>query len=226
MAAATATRRRKKLTGSRLLRHDRSFGARFVAGADEAGRGCLAGPLVAAAVSFDTERLVGPRARPLAHLNDSKQHTAERREQLYDAVIACARDVCVVVIPAAQIDRRGLHRSNLHALERALRGLGDEPQVRLTDGFRLPVDDLPHQAVIKGDARSAAIAAASIVAKVTRDRFMHRIAADFPAYGFESHVGYITPEHTQAVRTHGTTPLHRRSFAAMAYEQLGLDLTC
>jgi ribonuclease HII len=220
---ATATRRRKR-PGSRLLKHDRSLGARFVAGADEAGRGCLAGPLVAAAVCFDTHLLTGARARPLADLNDSKQQTAERRERLYEAVLACARQVCVVVVPASEIDRRGLHRSNLHALERALRGLDPVPDVCLTDGFRLPVDDFAHTAVVRGDGTSAAIAAASIIAKVTRDSFMHRMAKSFPEYGFESHVGYITPEHTHAVRTHGTTPLHRRSFAAMAYEQLGFDI--
>ena len=220
---ATASRRRRRRPGSRLLKHDRSLGARFVAGADEAGRGCLAGPLVAAAVCLDTHQLTGVRARPLAELNDSKQHTAARREALYAAVLSCAAQVCVVVVPAGEIDRRGLHRSNLYALERALRGLDPAPDICLTDGFRLPVDDFAHTAVVRGDATSAAIAAASIVAKVTRDTFMHRMAKSFPEYGFESHVGYITREHTLAVRTHGTTPLHRRSFAAMAYEQLDFD---
>ena len=130
----------------------------------------------------------------------------------------------MVVVPASEIDRRGLHRSNLHALERALRGLDPVPDVCLTDGFRLPVDDFVHTAVVRGDGTSAAIAAASIIAKVTRDRSCTSMAKSFPEYGFESHVGYITREHTQAVRTHGTTPLHRRSFAAMAYEQLDFDI--
>jgi ribonuclease HII len=98
------------------------------------------------------------------------------------------------------------------------------PQMCLTDGFAIGAQDIPHQRMIGGDARSASIAAASIVAKVTRDRLMHRLSNRYPGYGFDSHVGYITPEHTRAVRELGPTPLHRRSFAAMAYEQLGLDL--
>jgi len=226
MAVATARpRARRPRTGRRLLAHDRSLGVRLVAGADEAGRGCLAGPLVAAAVCLDVERLSGPRMRPLADLNDSKQHTAERREELLDAVLACAEQVAVCVIPAAEIDRRGLHRSNLAALERVLRRLEPVPEVCLTDGFALAAScGLPSRRVIGGDGRSASIAAASIVAKVTRDRLMHRLAAHYPGYGFESHVGYITPEHTRAVRERGLTPLHRRSFAAMAYEQLDLGL--
>ncbi len=195
-----------------------------MAGADEAGRGCLAGPLVAAAVCLDVERLTGRRATPLADLNDSKQHTPERRQLLYSAVLACASQISVCMVPPADIDRRGLHRSNLAALERALRGLSPQPEVCLTDGFRLACDDLEHRAVVGGDARSAAIAAASIVAKVTRDRYMRRIADSYRGYGFERHVGYITAEHTQAVRDLGPTPLHRRSFAAVAYEQLGLEL--
>jgi ribonuclease HII len=225
MAVATARpRARRSRPGRRLLAYDRSLGARLVAGADEAGRGCLAGPLVAAAVCLDVERLSGPRARPLADLNDSKQHTAERREALFQAVLASAEQVAVCVIPAAEIDRRGLHRSNLAALERVLRRLQPVPEVCLTDGFALAASGLPSRRVIGGDGRSASIAAASIVAKVTRDRLMHRLAAHYPGYGFESHVGYITPEHTRAVRERGLTPLHRRSFAAMAYEQLDLGL--
>jgi ribonuclease HII len=223
MPSATARRPRKR-PGRKLLAYDRGLGVRFVAGADEAGRGSLAGPLVVAAVCLDTERLTGHRARPLGDLNDSKQHTAARREALYDAVLACAEQVAVCVVPACEIDRVGLHRSNLAAMERALRRLRPMPQLCLTDGFAIAADDLPHRRVIGGDATSAAIAAASIVAKVTRDRFMHRVSSRYPGYGFESHVGYITPEHTRAVQALGPTPLHRRSFAAMAYEQLGLDL--
>ena len=195
-----------------------------MAGADEAGRGCLAGPLVAAAVCLDVERLTGARARPLADLNDSKQHTAARREELYDAVLACAEQVAVIAVSAPEIDRVGLHRSNLAALERVLRRLMPIPQVCLTDGFAIGAEDIPSQRMIGGDARSASIAAASIVAKVTRDRLMHRLSDRYPGYGFDSHVGYITPEHTRAVRELGPTPIHRRSFASMAYEQLGLDL--
>jgi ribonuclease HII len=224
VVTAAPRRRSRATSGRRLLAHDRGFGVRFVAGADEAGRGCLAGPLVAAAVCLDVDRLTGPRARPLARLNDSKQHTAANRELLYDAVLACAEQVAVCAVPAADIDRVGLHRSNLAALERVLRRLRPVPEVCLTDGFAIAADDLPAQRMVGGDGRSAAIAAASIVAKVTRDRLMHRLSSRYPGYGFDSHVGYITPEHTRAVRELGPTPLHRRSFASLAYEQLGLDL--
>jgi ribonuclease HII len=109
-------------------------------------------------------------------------------------------------------------------MARALWSLGDLPEVRLSDGFRIGAIAPPHRAIVGGDGRSAAIAAASIVAKVTRDRFMHRIAPAYPEFSFDRHVGYITAEHTRAVREHGPTPLHRRSFEAIAYAQLDLDL--
>ena len=222
--AATATRRRRSRPGRRLLAHDRELGVRFVAGADEAGRGCLAGPLVAAAVCFDIDRLRGRRCAALGLLDDSKRHTPARRDELFQAVIESAAQVAVCVVPASEIDRRGLHRSNLWALGRALCSLDPEPDVCMTDGFSVPGCARRHRAVVGGDGRSAAIAAASIVAKVTRDRFMHRIAPDYPEFRFDRHVGYITAEHTRAVREHGPTPLHRRSFEAIAYAQLDLDL--
>jgi len=174
--AVTAARRPRRRPGRRLLAHDRELGARLVAGADEAGRGSLAGPLVAAAVCFDMDRLRGSRCAPLGLLDDSKRHTEARREELFEAVVSCAAQVAVCVVPASEIDRRGLHRSNLHALGAALCALDPEPDVCLTDGFPVPGCARVHRAVVGGDGRSAAIAAASIVAKVTRDRFMRRIA--------------------------------------------------
>ncbi len=224
VTVARRTRRTRSRPGRRLLAHDRGLGARLVAGADEAGRGSLAGPLVAAAVCLDLDQLRGARCAPLGLLDDSKRHTEVRREELFEAVIACAAQVAVCVVPASEIDRRGLHRSNLHALGRALCALDPEPDVCLTDGFPVPGCARSHRAVVGGDGRSAAIAAASIVAKVTRDRFMRRIAPRYPGFGFEQHVGYITPEHTRAVRALGPTPLHRRSFEAIAYAQLDLGL--
>jgi ribonuclease HII len=170
------------------------------------------------------DRLRGRRCAALGLLNDSKRHTPARREELFQAVIESAAQVSVCVIPAAQIDRRGLHRSNLSALGRVLCALDPEPDVCMTDGFSVPGCPRAHRAVVGGDGRSAAIAAASIVAKVTRDRFMHRIAPAYPEFSFDRHVGYITAEHTRAVRAHGPTPLHRRSFEAIAYAQLDLDL--
>jgi ribonuclease HII len=204
-------------TGQRLLRFDRRLGTRFVAGADEAGRGSLAGPLVVAGVLFDYEALRGHCVRPLAQLNDSKQVDPDDRERLYHAVLASATRVAVRVIASTEIDREGLHRSNLWGLRTVLSELHRPAGACLVDGFRLGPLAPPHTAVVDGDTKSAAIAAASVVAKVTRDRLMRRLDAVYPRYGFSSHVGYITPEHTRAVIVHGPCPQHRRSFAARAY---------
>lgn len=203
--------------GQRLLRHDRRLGARFVAGADEAGRGPLAGPLVAAAVLFDYAAVRGHRVRSLALLNDSKQVPPDERERLYAAVLACATQVSIRVVASAEIDRAGLHRSNLDALRAVLADVAPFAEACLVDGFRLGSEAPAHVAVVDGDTKSAAIAAASIVAKVTRDRVMRRLDARYPQYGFSSHVGYITPGHTAAVRSHGPCAQHRRSFNARAY---------
>ena len=203
-------------TGQRLLRFDRKLGVRLVAGADEAGRGSLAGPLVVAGVMLDYAGLRGTRVRPLARLNDSKQVDPAERELLFQAVLASAAQISVRVIPASRIDRDGLHRSNLWGLRTVLADL-ETAEACLVDGFRLGPHAPPHRAVVDGDTKSAAIAAASIVAKVTRDRLMRRLDAVFPRYGFSSHVGYITPVHTAAVRTHGPCCQHRLSFNAKAY---------
>lgn len=205
-------------TGQRLLGFDRRLGVRFVAGADEAGRGSLAGPLVVAGVLFDYEELRGARVRPLAALNDSKQVAPEERARLFEAVAATASVISVRVVPPGEIDRSGLHRSNLAGLRAVLADLHPPAEACLVDGFRLGPSAPPHQALVEGDTRSAAIAAASIVAKVVRDRVMHRLDALYPRYGFLSHVGYITPAHTEAVRRFGPTDLHRRSFQAACYE--------
>jgi ribonuclease HII len=208
--------------GHRLLRYDRSLGAQFVAGTDEAGRGALAGPLVAAAVLFDYRLLQGRVCAPLAQLDDSKTRTLAQREELYDAVLRCATRVSVIVAPAREVDRRGVHRANLSALARALHGL-DAPldALLLSDGFRVPLERR-HRAIVGGDGTSAAIAAASIIAKVTRDRLMRRLHADYPDYGFDGHVGYSTPKHRAALVRHGPCPLHRRSFATVGALQLSL----
>src|SRR6476659_5543583 len=145
--AVTVARRPRTRPGRRLLAHDRGLGVRLVAGADEAGRGSLAGPLVAAAVCLDLDRLRGARCAPLGMLDDSKRHTEARREELFDAVVSCASQVAVCVVPASDIDRRGLHRSNLHALGAALCALDPEPDVCLTDGFPVPGCARLHRAV-------------------------------------------------------------------------------
>jgi ribonuclease HII len=206
-----------KATGQRLLRFDRKLGARFVAGTDEAGRGSLAGPLVVAGVLLDYACLKEHRVRPLTYLNDSKQCSEEMRERLFRGVLECAEKVCVRVIPAGDIDRNGLHRSNLAGLRAMLAALTPPAEACLVDGFRLGPAAPEHMAVVDGDEKSAAIAAASIVAKVTRDRLMRRLDALYPAYGFAQHVGYIVPSHTKVVRERGPSPVHRLSFNALAY---------
>ncbi len=190
---------------------------------DEAGRGSLAGPLLAAGVLIDLERIGRSERLALARLDDSKQKTLEEREELYPAVIRAAACVAIAVRSPRCIDRNGLHVSNIAALTDCMHAIAREEATRLVDGFRLPRCDLEHTPVVDGDARSAAIAAASVIAKVTRDRYMRRVAALYPGWNFEGNVGYSTPEHREAIMRHGICPLHRRSFASVAYSQLGLD---
>jgi ribonuclease HII len=218
------THRRRLARSRRLFAFDRGLESRYVAGTDEAGRGCLAGPLVAAAVLIDYETLSNSDRRALSGLHDSKQMTEERRMEMYPCVLRAAERVSVVVRCAAGIDRRGLHVTNIEALSLALERLvpPDGEAICLVDGFRLPRCEVPHRSVIQGDATSAAIAAASVIAKVTRDRYMREVAAQHPGWGFEEHVGYSTPEHRQAIEELGISPLHRRSFQSVAYSQLEL----
>jgi ribonuclease HII len=209
--------KRPKRTGRRLLSFDRRIGARYIVGVDEAGRGSLAGPLLVAGVLLDYGALRGTKVRPLALLNDSKQLSHDQREELFHAVVGCAERISVHAFSAARIDSDGLHVCNLNGLRAALHALTPPGEVCLVDGFRLGPSAPEHTAVVDGDERSAAIAAASIVAKVVRDRLMRRIDSLFPAYGFASHVGYITPEHSARVRAHGPSDVHRRSFQALCY---------
>jgi ribonuclease HII len=224
--AVDAVRRKrpkpKRSTGRRLFAFDRRLSVRWVAGADEAGRGSLAGPLVAAAVLFDIEALTAGQVRALSRLNDSKQHSIEVREELFPIVMRTAAKVCVVSRCARSIDARGLHKTNIAALRDALLGVARPGCICLSDGF--PVGDIGFQqrAIVDGDATSAAIAAASIVAKVTRDRYMRRADALHPGWEFAAHVGYSTPEHRDAIQRLGVSPLHRLSFQSTAYQQLAL----
>ncbi len=204
------------------MRFDRELGARWVAGADEAGRGCLAGPLVAAAVLFDHERLTLGQRRALTALNDSKQQTEAAREALYPIVLRTATRVSVVSRCVRRIDSHGLHRTNVAALREALLRVARPGCMCLTDGFPVPPTGFEQRAIIDGDARSAAIAAASIVAKVTRDRYMRRADRVHPGWQFAAHVGYATPEHRAAIMARGVSPLHRLSFQSIAYQQLEL----
>ncbi|WP_293786892.1 ribonuclease HII [uncultured Aeromicrobium sp.] len=175
-----------------------------VAGVDEAGRGACAGPLVAAAVILD---------RRIDGLADSKLLTPRRREACFERIRERARAVSVVVVEAAERDTLGLHRANVAALRRALARLDEPPEYVLTDGFSVDGLGVPGLAVWKGDRVSASIAAASIVAKVTRDRIMERLHGRYPDYDFAVHKGYCTPRHEEALREHGPCPEHRMRYA-------------
>jgi ribonuclease HII len=191
-------------------------GFRAVAGADEAGRGACAGPLVAAAVL-----LPEGRRGEIEDLADSKLLTPAARERVYDQVVARALAYSVVVIPAEEVDTRGLHVCNLAAMRRALATLAVRPEYVLTDGF--PVDGLgvPGLAVWKGDQVAACVAAASVLAKVTRDRIMVELDQEFPSYGFAEHKGYVTPEHTMALGRYGPCVQHRFSYVNVAAATIG-----
>ncbi len=181
----------------------------LVAGVDEAGRGPLAGPVVAAAVILD------PR-RPIAGLADSKKLTALRRDRLFDAI--CANALCCSIAEATteEIDRLNILQATLLAMQRAVAGLRLPPAKVLVDGNRLPRLPMRAEAVVGGDAIVPAISAASILAKVTRDRWCAQVDAQWPQYGFAAHKGYGTAAHLAALQAHGPCALHRRSFAPVA----------
>lgn len=181
----------------------------LVAGVDEAGRGPLAGPVVAAAVILD-------ELQPIAGLADSKALSAARRERLFDEIRA--KSLCCSIAEASveEIDRLNILQATLLAMRRAVQGLRLKPRLALVDGNRLPQLDMPAEAIVKGDAKVAAISAASILAKVTRDRWCAELHTQYPQYGFAGHKGYGTAEHLAALQQHGACPQHRRSFAPVA----------
>ncbi len=191
-----------------------------VVGIDEAGRGACAGPLVVAAVSLD--RWPG-RANGRVQLADSKALTARAREASYLEIVRSALAWSVVVIEPAEIDRRGLHVCNVAGMRRALACLPVRPGYVLTDGFEVPGLAVPALAMWKGDQVAACVAAASIVAKVTRDKIMRALHADYPDYGFARHKGYSTPGHMAAIDARGPSPVHRRSFVNVSSRLLPAD---
>jgi len=199
-----------------LERALRRRGFAVVAGADEAGRGACAGPLVAAACVLPE----GPRGE-IEGLTDSKLLTEAARERIFEQVVRRAVASAVVIIPPEDIDRLGLQVCNLSALRRSLATLTVRPQYVLTDGFPVDGAGVPGLAVWKGDQVAACVAGASVLAKVTRDRLMVQLAEQYPQYGFEAHKGYSTPEHSAALREHGPSPVHRRSYANVAAAALG-----
>jgi ribonuclease HII len=182
-----------------------------LAGVDEAGRGACAGPLVVASVI-----LRDAHASELAQVRDSKELTEKNREELFDVVTKAALSLSVVIISHEEIDARGVHAANLDGMRRAVQGLEITPAYVLTDGYAIEGLALPNLAVWKGDQVVTCISAASIIAKVTRDRIMREMDLTYPEYGFISHKGYITKIHTEALQKHGVTPIHRRSFSNIA----------
>ncbi|MDM4767359.1 ribonuclease HII [Pelomonas sp. SE-A7] len=178
----------------------------LVAGVDEAGRGPLAGPVVAAAVILDPEQ-------PIAGLGDSKVLSEKKRERLFDEIRAKALCCCIAEATVEEIDRLNILQATMLAMRRAVEGLRLKPVLVLVDGNRLPVLKIPAEAIVKGDAKVPAISAASILAKVHRDRLCLGMHEAHPEYGFAMHKGYPTAEHLAALREHGVSPWHRRSFA-------------
>lgn len=181
----------------------------LVAGVDEAGRGPLAGPVVAAAVILDD-------LHPIAGLNDSKKLSAARREALFDEIRAKALCCSVAEATVEEIDRLNILQATMLAMRRAVQGLRLKPAKVLVDGNRLPPLDVLAEAIVGGDAKVASISAASILAKVTRDRQLVELHQRHPEYGFDRHKGYGTADHLAALRRHGPLPVHRRSFAPVA----------
>ena len=182
-----------------------------IAGVDEAGRGPCAGPLVIAAVI-----LKDPAAPELAAVRDSKEISEKKREELFDVIMKLATSVCVIQVSVQEIDERGVHVANLDGMRRAVNGLAIEPAYVLTDGYPIQGLAIPNVAVWKGDQVVTAISAASIIAKVTRDREMIELDKKYPQYGFAGHKGYITAAHTAALVKHGPCVEHRRSFSNIA----------
>jgi ribonuclease HII len=182
-----------------------------VAGVDEAGRGACAGPLVVASCVLkpgDAGKFDG--------LTDSKLLTANARERMYDLLLKRAVDYAVIVIPAAEVDLLGVHVANIEGMRRAVAQLAEHPGYVLTDGFPVPGLTAPNMPVIKGDQVAACVAAASVLAKVTRDRIMARLHTEHPVYGFDVHKGYCTAEHTAALMEHGPCAEHRWSWVNVA----------
>lgn len=179
-----------------------------LAGVDEAGRGACAGPLVIASVILKNHRSI-----EMTQVRDSKELSETKREELFDVVCSAAESVSVIIISSDEIDSRGVHAANLDGMRRAVQGLDVLPAYVLTDGYSIEGLAIPSLAVWKGDQVVTCISAASIIAKVTRDRIMRELDISYPEYGFKSHKGYITKAHTEALQIHGVSPVHRRSFS-------------
>ena len=182
-----------------------------IAGVDEAGRGPCAGPLIVASVL-----LKDPLSSNLSEIKDSKELTAKVREKLYDVIICNALAYAIIEIGVDEIDSLGLHKCNIEGMRRAVNALQIAPEYVLTDGYAIPGLTKPNLAVWKGDQVAVSISAASILAKVYRDRIMIELDGEYPQYGLASHKGYITASHTAAIKQYGILPIHRKSFENIA----------
>jgi ribonuclease HII len=189
----------------------RNAGIQPIAGVDEAGRGPCAGPLVIAAVILED-----PFAPELSEVRDSKEISEIKREELFEVIMKLAFSVSIIRVSVSEIDERGVHAANLDGMRRAVNGLDVEPAYVLTDGYAIEGLAIPNVAVWKGDQVVTAISAASIIAKVTRDREMIELDAKYPQYGFAKHKGYITAAHTAALNQYGPCAEHRTSFSNVA----------
>ena len=201
---------------AKMLTYEKQYyaqGVRYVAGVDEAGRGPLAGPLVIAAVILPQEFFI-------AGLNDSKQLSAAKRDALYDEIIAKAVAIEVNIVSVSNIDKYNIYTATQRGMAEVLEHLPVQPQVALIDAMPVEAKGMETNSIIHGDALSASIAAASIIAKVTRDRIMERLDVLFPAYGFASNKGYGSGAHMQAIAEHGATRWHRRSYEPVKSMQL------
>ena len=211
------TEERKRIR--KMLRYERNLwneGKKYVAGLDEAGRGPLAGPVVAAAVVF----YENPQ---ISMINDSKKLTEEVREYLFDLI--SNETLCGIgAAEVGEIDRINIYQASFLAMDRALENLNTQPEHLLVDGRAFPRNDIPFTTIVKGDSISYSVAAASILAKVTRDRMMREYDQEFPQYGFANHKGYATREHLDAIEEFGYCPIHRRSFHPKRF-QLELDFS-
>lgn len=193
------------------------YEGKIEAGCDEAGRGCLAGSVYAAAVIL-------PDGYDNPSLNDSKRLSAAKRMRLRDEIVRDARAWAIGVVTPQEIDQINILRASILAMHRALDQLQVRPEAIIVDGNRfLPYCDLPYTTIVKGDGKYQAIAAASILAKTYRDEYMERLAQEFPRYGWQSNKGYPTPQHREAIRQYGVTPYHRKSFDLLGSQELFLD---
>jgi len=191
-------------------------GVKVIVGIDEVGRGPLAGPVVAAAAVFEPEVHI-------EGVTDSKKLSAKKRELYYEQIIETCKAYAVGVVDNKEIDRINIRQATFKAMRKAIGSLGITPEYLLVDGEEMPGKIYPQEALVKGDLRSFTIASASIIAKVTRDRMMLDYHKQFPQYGFDTHKGYGTAAHIAAIKAHGPTPIHRRSFLTRIYPESASD---